>query len=107
MSQMGHQRPVDTPSSVAPCPLFPESGQIADSRPALCQIEDLSRDYQSGGTGNCCGPGMVRTLSIDLGIDVRCDFPRTRDRRYLEHATFVEFAGRGKSHLTVVERASS
>src|SRR5262249_44639105 len=30
-----------------------------------------------------------------LGIDVHRCFPRTRDGRYFEHATFVEFTGRG------------
>src|SRR5262245_4231142 len=37
----------------------------------------------------------ARRPPVHLGIDVRCGFPRTRDRRYLERATFVEFAGRG------------
>src|SRR5262249_22687879 len=33
-----HQRPVDTPAAVAPCPLYPKSGQTADSlgMSALC-----------------------------------------------------------------------
>ena len=30
---------------------------------------------------------------------MRCGFPRTRNRRYLEHATFVEFAGRASRYL--------
>jgi len=36
-----------------------------------------------------------RPALLRLEDDVRCCFPRARDRRDLEHATFVEFAGRG------------
>src|SRR5262249_41783647 len=31
MTALGHQRPVATPAAVAPCPLYPKSGQTADS----------------------------------------------------------------------------
>jgi hypothetical protein len=37
----------------------------------------------------------AKTLAVGLGIDVHRCFPRTRDGRYFEHATFVEFTGRG------------
>jgi hypothetical protein len=37
----------------------------------------------------------AETLAVGLGIDVHRCFPRTRDSRYFEHATFVEFTGRG------------
>jgi len=37
----------------------------------------------------------AKTLAVGLGIDVHRCFPQTRDGRYFEHATFVEFTGRG------------